>query len=97
MFWRRLIHAGAPTIVTWNLKDFPRHILELHGIEARTPDDFLLSIWPTQRSKILDGLRTQRASLVNPPQSPAQFLESLACVMGLTQFVAALRARADEL
>ena len=90
------IHASAPVIVTWNIKDFPRRVLEPYGIEARTPDEFLLSIWPTQRSEILSGLRIQRASLVNPPQSPAQFLESLER-QGLTQFVAALRAHESEL
>ena len=90
------IHTGATIIVTWNLKDFPRRALKPYGIEACNPDDFLLSIWPTRRSQILDGLRTQRASLVNPPQSPAQFLESLER-QKLTRFVAALRAHKDEL
>lgn len=90
------IHAKTEIIVTWNLKDFPAHVLEPFGIEALNPDDFLLSIWPTQRAQILDGLKTQRASLKNPPQSPAQFLESLQR-QGLTRFVAALQMHQDEL
>ncbi len=90
------IHAEAEVIVTWNLKDFPTHSLEPFGIKALNPDDFLLSLWPSRRVQILDGLRTQRASLKNPAQSPAQFLDSLQR-QGLTRFVAALRSHEDEL
>ena len=90
------IHARAETIVTWNTKDFPARVLEPFGIEARNPDEFLLSLWSPQRAQFLDGLRTQRASLKNPPQSPAQFLESLER-QGLTRFVAALRPHQNEL
>ena len=90
------IHANAETIVTWNIKDFPAHVLEPLGIEARNPDEFLLSLWSEQRAEILDGLRTQRASLKNPPQTPAQFLESLQR-QRLTRFVEALRAAENGL
>ncbi len=90
------IHAKAEIIVTWNTKDFPARVLELLGIKACNPDEFLLSIWPLQRAQILDGLRTQRASLKNPPQTPAQFLESLQR-QRLTRFVAALRPSENEI
>lgn len=90
------IHAKAEIIVTWNLKDFPAHILEPFGIEAFNPDEFLLSIWATQHAQIIDGLKTQRASLKNPPQTPAQFLNALER-QGLTQFAAALRAHEGEI
>ena len=90
------IHAEATIIVTWNIKDFPAHSLEPFGIKALNPDEFLLSLWPSRRVQILDGLRTQRASLKNPPQSPARFLESLQR-RKLTRFVAALRPLENEL
>ena len=90
------IQAKATVIVTWNLKDFPSFALEPFGIRAMNPDEFLLSLWPSRRAQILDGLRTQRASLKNPPQSPAQFLESLQR-QKLTRFVAALRSHENEL
>ena len=90
------IHAQAEVIVTWNLKDFPAHSLNPFGIEALNPDQFLLSIWSSRRVQILDGLRTQRASLKNPPQTAAQFLESLQR-QNLTRFVEALRPHQTEL
>ena len=90
------IQAKATIIVTWNLKDFPARFLEPFGIKALNPDDFLFSIWPARRAEILDGLRTQRASLKHPPQSPAQFLQSLQR-QNLTRFADVLRSRQDEL
>jgi predicted nucleic acid-binding protein len=38
------ITAGAQTIVTWNLRDFPTPTLAPFGIEALTPDDFLFQL-----------------------------------------------------
>jgi predicted nucleic acid-binding protein len=37
------IASGAGAIVTDNLKDFPKDLFELHGIELLHPDDFLES------------------------------------------------------
>lgn len=37
--------AGAPLIVTANLRDFPRHALAAVGLEARHPDEVLASLW----------------------------------------------------
>lgn len=34
--------ARRPTIVTFNLKDFPSAVLDSYGIEARHPDDFVV-------------------------------------------------------
>ncbi len=90
------IRGRADVIVTWNLKDFPRRTLERFGIQALNPDAFLMSLWPDQRENIWQGLQAQRASLVNSPQTPAQFLESLQR-QRLTQFVAALRPLESQL
>jgi predicted nucleic acid-binding protein len=38
------IRAGAQVIVTSNLKDFPANGLLPFGIEARSPDDFVLQL-----------------------------------------------------
>lgn len=38
------ISAGCGLILTWNLRDFPRHLLAAHGIAALDPDRFLLSL-----------------------------------------------------
>ena len=90
------IHTKAEVIVTRNLKDFPAFVLEPFGIQALDPDEFLISIWPTRRSQIIDGLKTLRASLKNPPQTPAEFIDSLQR-QGLTRFAVTLRAHEDEL
>jgi predicted nucleic acid-binding protein len=39
------IAAGATTIVTFNLRDFPAKALEPHGVVALHPQDHLLSLW----------------------------------------------------
>ena len=39
------IHSGADAIVTFNAKDFPRHILAEEGIARRDPDGFLWELW----------------------------------------------------
>ena len=90
------IHAGATIIVTSNLKDFPAKALAEHNVEAMSPDNFLVERMVEHSSAIVEALREQRQRLKNPPQSPAQFLESLER-QGLTRFVALLRAHEDEL
>lgn len=37
------IRCGADSIVTFNIKDFPKFALEPYGIEALHPDEFVLS------------------------------------------------------
>ena len=39
------IAAHADCIVTFNAKDFPRHVLADEGIERRDPDGFLWQLW----------------------------------------------------
>lgn len=39
------IAAGAGTILTANLRDFPARILAPHGVRAVSPDDFLMQLW----------------------------------------------------
>lgn len=39
------VAAGAPVIVTSNLRDFPAPALAPLGIEAQSPDDFLLQLY----------------------------------------------------
>ncbi|MCA2010655.1 PIN domain-containing protein [Cereibacter sphaeroides] len=42
------IAAGASTLLTLNLRDFPRRTLAPHGITAISPDDFMMMHWLTQ-------------------------------------------------
>lgn len=84
------IHARAEVIVTWNLKDFPASALQPYGIEALSPDRFLVGLLPDWQNLIIESLATVRKRLKSPPHSPTQFLDALAR-QRLTQFVAALR------
>jgi hypothetical protein len=52
------IACGADTIVTTNTKDFPPTATAAHGITARSPDEFLVSLLePDTRDAALAALR----------------------------------------
>lgn len=90
------IHAKAAIIVTWNLKDFPQTALNEFGISAVSPDQFLSELLIEQPTSVINALSEQRQRMKNPPQTPAQFIDSLER-QRLTRFAAALRAHEDEL
>ncbi len=71
------IKCNASVIVTFNLKDFPRPILDPFNIEAVHPDDFIADLWDLDHAAIHEAAQRHRASLKNPPQSPRQFLDRL--------------------
>ena len=77
------IVARAPTILTWNRVDFPRAVLELYDLVARTPDR-----WCAQRlidlqhaggaEDVDERLRGHLATLRRPtPWTPEQYREML--------------------
>lgn len=78
------LHAGAPLIVTNNLRDFPGEILSASGITAVSADVFLVMLWRDDPVGGLAALRTQSARMRNPPLSVQQILERLAS--GLPNF-----------
>jgi predicted nucleic acid-binding protein len=84
------IRGRADVIVTANLRDFPANILGRFGIEARHPDEFILSLLDLAPGLVAGAARDHRESLRNPPKSIEQYLEALE-VQGLTQTVSALR------
>jgi hypothetical protein len=83
------IHAGAETIVTFNLKDFPNATLNKFDIEAIHPDDFIVDLWDLSAGKVLEAVSGHRASLKNPPKSAVDYLNTLAA-QSLTKTVALL-------
>ncbi len=91
-----VIHAGAQFILTFNLRDFPAPVLDKFGIEVIAPDDFLVGLFASSRSEMLDALQTQRSRMRNPSQTPSQFLEMLSR-QGLPNFVAALETFQGQL
>jgi predicted nucleic acid-binding protein len=81
------VKAGAQVIVTNNLKDFG--ILP-GGIEAQSPDDFLLDLFDLAPSEVVELLRLQAAALDRPPLALDQLLGGLNTAV--PTFVAAVRA-----
>ena len=45
------IYCRASVIVTANLRDFPREVISLHGIEAQHPDRFILDLFGMSPTK----------------------------------------------
>ncbi len=71
------IRAGADAIVTSNLRDYPADSLELFGIEAIHPDDFLLDQLDLAPRIILEVLTEQAAHTRNPPLTPVDLIARL--------------------
>ena len=71
------IRAGAQVIVTSNLKDFPEDVLDPLGIEAQSPDEFVVSVLDLNETRVIEALHEQASSLRNPPQSVEDVLRTL--------------------
>ncbi|TDU66458.1 PIN domain-containing protein [Prosthecobacter fusiformis] len=71
------IECGAEFIITWNLKDFPKQILNEYGIEAVTPDLFLTRLMESEPTAVLKAMRMQHESLKNPALTAEEYLEML--------------------
>jgi predicted nucleic acid-binding protein len=72
------VEAGAPTIVTANLKDFPPAALTEHGVTAVHPDQFLLDQMVATPDAVIAVLRAQRAAYTNPAFTLVEFYETFA-------------------
>lgn len=71
------IHSQADLIITFNLKDFPLSILKNYGIEAISPDDFILELIQMNESKVITTVTQHRKSLKNPPLTVEKYLQNL--------------------
>jgi hypothetical protein len=71
------ILAGAGVIVTFNLKDFPSAALEVYGIEAQHPDEFVTHLLDLDPAAVCAAARNQRLSLKNPPKTIAEHLDTI--------------------
>lgn len=85
------ILAHAQVIVTSNLKDFPPASLSRFGLEAMTPDDFVLDCIDLRPEAILTAVQKQAATLKSPPMTLDEVFARLEN-NGLEQSVARLRA-----
>ncbi|MCO5994509.1 PIN domain-containing protein [Actinoallomurus rhizosphaericola] len=84
------IKAGAQVIVTSNLSDFPREELAVWGIEAKSPDDFLLDQIDLDDRIVWACIQQIVDSRVNPPETIEDVLDALERA-GLVESAAALR------
>lgn len=71
------IKCNASVIVTFNLKDFPKGVLDTFDIEPVHPDDFIADLWDLDKAAVLEAAQRQRASLKNPPHTARQYLDKL--------------------
>ena len=84
------IHAKAEYIVTFNLDDFPKTILLPYGIEAISPDKFVLRLIQDYPRQVLQAVKNHRLSLTRPPKLVNEYLATLE-KQGLPKMVAFLR------
>ncbi len=71
------VHGGAGFIVTFNLSDFPVSVLSQYRIEAVHPDEFVARLWDESPEPVLEAARRQRAGLMRPPKTAAEYLATL--------------------
>ena len=83
------IRAGAQAIVTFNLKDFPDHVLERYDMEAKHPDEFVVDSIDLAPAAIARCVTEQAAACRNPELTIEQVLDTLRGA-GLAQSVARL-------
>ncbi len=71
------IVGRCDVLVSQNLKDFPREVLEPHGIEVMHPDDFLLNHLNLSPGAFCLAVRKVRARLKNPHYDVEEYLHIL--------------------
>ena len=90
------IHSGAEYIVTFNLGDFPKTILQPYGIEAVSPDEFIWRLIQQIPRTVLQAVKKHRLSLLNPPKTVDEYLATLE-KQKLAEIVAFLRKHEDSI
>jgi predicted nucleic acid-binding protein len=83
------LKAGAQVIVTANIKDFPDAALDRYGIEAQSPDEFLLHLLDLEPEQMVRIVTQQAADLRNPAKTLDDVLDELA--LHAPGFAAAIR------
>lgn len=71
------VAAGADTIVTFNLRDFPEEATGVHDVQAVHPDRFLCQMLAADADTVVDVLRRETAALSRPPEKVTEFLATL--------------------
>ena len=90
------IHAKVKYIVTFNLGDFPKAILQLYGIEAVSPDEFVQQLIQQVPRPFLLAVNHHRLSLIRPPKTVEEYLATLE-KQGLPRTVTFLREHTNDI
>ncbi|MBV8887563.1 MAG: PIN domain-containing protein [Chroococcidiopsidaceae cyanobacterium CP_BM_RX_35] len=72
------VMSRSQVIVTSNIQDFPDTALDPFGIEAQTPDKFLMHLFELHPKRLVRILTEQAQDLVDPPMSVQEVLAELA-------------------
>lgn len=73
------VASSAQIIVTQNLKDFRAHQLNPFGVEAQSPDDFLVHLFYFDPERIIQILVEQANVLRKPRRTLLEVLDTLHC------------------
>ena len=90
------IKSRADLILTFNLKDYPREVLETYNIEAQHPDEFIQHQIGLDHAKVIIAAQNCRKRLINPACTADQYLDTLEA-QSLPLSVAELRPYAQVL
>jgi len=86
----------AATIVTENLKDFPKHVLAPLNIEARAANAFIADTIALDPGRAVAAIRTMRLRLKRPEKTAEILLLDMEAA-GLTETVDVLRPHVGSL
>lgn len=86
------VAAGAKTIVTSNLRDFPLRATQPYHIEAVHPDEFLMRLFNRQAEIVVKLIITQSQAQRRPPKTLMMLLDELEKAGPLPRFTYAIRA-----
>ncbi|MEL6877494.1 MAG: PIN domain-containing protein [Pseudomonadota bacterium] len=68
------VKVQAQTIVTENIKDFPKSVLNPLNLEPRTADDFIADTISLDEARAIQAIRRMRNRLKRPEKSPDALL-----------------------
>lgn len=72
------VTAQVSFIVTTNISDFPKKVLDDYGLMKIRPDTFCLHLLDGDEPRFLDGIRSHRLSLKRTRPTPAEYLAEIA-------------------
>lgn len=70
-------YSPADTLVTFNIKDFPRNSVDARGIEVKHPDDFLQDVVDLSPATVAKVCYSQLCAYRHYPQTPEEYADVL--------------------